>query len=254
MAANIPAETTWHPPPGRLTLGENEVHVWRASLERGEVNLSYLRQLLSPDENARAERFRFEKDRRHFVAGRGLLRVVLGLYLSREPAGLSFVYGPHGKPALANAPGPGAVCFNLSHSRGLALYAVTRGRRLGVDVEGATRPLGHEEIAERFFSPREREALQHLPAGLRAGAFFACWTRKEAYLKAHGGGLTVALDSFDVSLAPGEPARLLATHGDPLEAGRWSLRQLDPGPGYVGALAVEGHGWRLWCGHWPDGE
>jgi 4'-phosphopantetheinyl transferase len=242
-------ETVWHPPPPGLALGDSEVHVWRASLERGAAALARLAGTLNPDERARADRFHFEQDRKHFLAGRGLLRTILAGYLGREPASLGFRYGPHGKPALA---GPELLCFNLTHSRGLALLAVTWGRQVGVDVERVDRTVRHEEIAERFFSAREREALRSLPAELRAEAFFAGWTRKEAYLKAHGGGLSVPLDSFDVSLGPGEPALLLAIRDAPGEAGRWSLAALDPEPGYAAAVAVESHTWRLWCGRWPD--
>jgi 4'-phosphopantetheinyl transferase len=228
-------------------LEEDEVHVWRVSLQRSEADVIRLRDTLSADEAARADRFHFERDRRHFIAGRGLLRTLLAGYLGRRPAELRFAYGPHGKPLLAET---GPLRFNLAHSQGLALIAITLGREVGVDVEWLDRTIRHEEIAQRFFSPREQAALAALPAELRAEAFFLCWTRKEAYLKAHGGGLSVPLDSFDVSLTPGAPAELLEVRGKPVEAGRWSLLALEPGPGYVGAVAAEGRSWRLWCGEW----
>jgi 4'-phosphopantetheinyl transferase len=248
-----PGTWVWNTPVGSFRLLPDEVHVWRAVLDREPEDLALLSAALSGDERQRADRFRFESDRRHFLAGRGLLRALLGSYLQRDPASLRFAYGPWGKPSLGDQAGPHGLCFNLAHAGGVALFAVTLQRQIGVDVERINPDLGHEDIAEHFFSPREREALRALPPGQRALAFFACWTRKEAYLKARGEGLSISLDSFDVSLAPGEPAQLLATRDDPSHSRRWTLCELDPGPGYAGALAVEGTGWRLWCGHWPDG-
>jgi medium-chain acyl-[acyl-carrier-protein] hydrolase len=229
-------------------LADGEVHVWRAALEQPADRLEVLRRTLAPDERQRAERFHFERDRRHFVAARGLLRTILGRYLDRDPGGLQFGYNPQGKPMLAGE-GSG-LRFNLAHSHGLALFAVSRGRELGVDLERIRPEFAGEPVARRFFSPREVAALGVLTGERRHEAFFVCWTRKEAYLKATGKGLTLPLDCFDVSLLPGEPAALLATRHDPAEAGRWSLRALAPGRGYAGALAVEGSGWQLRCGQW----
>jgi medium-chain acyl-[acyl-carrier-protein] hydrolase len=229
-------------------LGADEVHVWRVPLECRPETVSHLLAGLAPDERERADRFHFDKDRRHFIAGRGALRAVLGRYLGEPPERLRFTYNVYGKPALV---GGGNVRFNLTHSHGLALLAVTRGREVGVDLERVRADLAGEELAERFFSPREVAALRGLPQGQRREAFFRCWTRKEAYIKARGAGLALPLDRFDVTLRPDEPAALLATHDEPAEAGRWSLRNLAPGDGYAGALAVEGHSWRLWCGHRP---
>jgi 4'-phosphopantetheinyl transferase len=242
----------WHPPPESLALPPDEVHVWCASLDRSAAGLEQLRQTLSEDERRRAERFCFAKDRAHFTAARGLLRLILGRYLGREPCRLTFCYSAHGKPALGADCGGDALRFNLAHSRGLALYALTRGRDLGVDVERVREEVQVEQIWERFFSAQEIAALRALPAALRRQGFFTCWARKEAYIKAVGKGLAIPLDAFDVSLAPGEPAALLAVRFDSREATRWSLRELTPSPGFVGALAVEGHAWRLWCGRWPD--
>jgi 4'-phosphopantetheinyl transferase len=123
---------------------------------------------------------------------------------------------------------------------------------VGIDLERIRFDLAVAEIAERFFSRREVAMLRTLPTELQRQAFFRCWTRKEAYIKARGEGLSLLLDQFDVSLAPGEPAAILGTQRDPSEASRWSLQKLTPAPGYVAALAVEGHGWRLTCWQWPD--
>ena len=145
-----------------------------------------------------------------------------------------------------------AIRFNLSHSHGKALYAVSRGREIGVDLEFIRGDLEAEQIAERFFSHSEIETLRALPLSLRKHAFFLCWTRKEAYIKARGEGLSLPLDQFDVSLIPGEPAALLSTQSDSDEALRWSLRNLTPASGYAAALATEGRDWTLSCWQWPQ--
>lgn len=243
--------SSWCPPPEILTLDSSEVHVWRASLDLPASRTQRLEQPLSLDEREKAERFYFQKDRKRFIVTRGLLRMILSLYLEIEPGQLRFDYDIYGKPTLARESGEAGLCFNLSHSHGIALYAVTRNREIGVDIERVRADVEIQQIAERFFSPQEYETLCALPSNMQAEAFFACWTRKEAYIKARGEGLAFPLNQFDVSLAPGEPAALLSTKGDPQEASRWSLHELDPGPGYVAALAVEGYGWRLKCWQWP---
>jgi 4'-phosphopantetheinyl transferase len=210
-----------------------------------------LRGLLSEDEAARADRFHFAHDRNHFIVARGMLRVILGRYLRRPPAGLRFDYNAYGKPELRAAADGSRLRFNLSHAAGVALYCVADGRRVGVDVEYVREGAAYEEIAGHFFSERERASLAALPPEARARAFFNCWTRKEAYIKARGEGLSIPLDSFDVSLSPGEPVALLCTRDDALEASRWSLRELALGPDYVAAVAAEGAGWRLCCWRFP---
>ncbi len=233
-----------HPPP----LTTDQVHVWRISLEVSDPLLSRLREVLADDERQRAERFHFEKDRRHFTTARGAMRILLAGYLACPPEEVRFAYSNYGKPRLTQESN---LRFNLTHSHGLALLAVTHGREIGVDVERLRDMEGDgEPLAQRFFSPREAAVLRSLPPQLRREAFFLCWTRKEAYIKANGKGLSLPLDQFDVSLHPEEPAALLATQHDPQEAPRWSLRSLAPGEGYVAAVAVEGHLWSLWCGDW----
>ncbi len=169
----------------------------------------------------------------------------MGRYAGREPSAIAFRYGGWGKPGLDEARDGDGLQFNLSHSGDLALLAVARGRRLGIDVE-AVRPMADAgPIAARFFSPRECERFRRLPESEQLAAFFRCWTRKEAYMKATGAGMSMPLDQFDVTLSPGEPPALLRVEGLPDEPSRWSYRDLDPGPGYLAALAVEGTGWRL---------
>jgi 4'-phosphopantetheinyl transferase len=226
------------------------VHVWRASLRRPASDIHELRSLLSEDERDRAAKFHFARDRDDFTVARAALRVILGGYLGLPPGRLRFSYTSYGKPSLDESAGVGAPRFNLSHAGGVALYAVAHGREVGVDVEQVRDDMACRDVAERFFSRREVAALCALPQGAQTRAFFDCWTRKEAYVKARGEGLSMPLDSFDVSLSPGEPAALLDTRGDAREASRWSLRELSPGPGYVAAVAVEGDGWRLRCWRW----
>jgi 4'-phosphopantetheinyl transferase len=226
--------SVWEPAPERLALPEGEVHVWRRALPAPPERLAQLRALLSADERERAERFRREQDRQEFESSRGYLRELLGYYLEADPAGLRFDYNPQGKPEV-----PGDLRFNVSHSGGLALYAFSRARAVGIDLERHRSDVAHDSIAERFFSPAEVEALRTLPESGRLEGFFNCWTRKEAYVKARGESLIHPLRAFDVSLVPGEPARLLATRPDPAEASRWWMRALDLGPGWSAAVLAE---------------
>ena len=222
-----------------MELSSDEVHVWQAFLDREESQLNELAQTLSENELLKAMRFYFQKDKRRFVVTHGILRNILGRYLNVEPNRLKFSYGRHGKPTLTGVTDGHSLCFNISHSHSLALFAFAWGRKIGVDVEYVRSMPDAEEIADRFFSSRENAVFRTVPAGKKLEAFFNCWTRKEAFLKAIGDGLTRSLDSFEVSLFPGKPARLLCVGGDPLEASRWRLRALTPAHGYVGAFVVE---------------
>jgi 4'-phosphopantetheinyl transferase len=226
-------------------LAGDEVHVWRARLDAGLSDIGYFASTLAEDETERAARFHFDKHRHDYIIARGILRRLLGRYLEVGPDQLRFCYGEYGKPALAEGCGGDWLRFNLSHSHNLALYAVARNREVGLDVEWVKKDFANEQIAERFFSEVETRALRALPRGLQDEAFFNCWTRKEAYIKARGEGLSMPLHTFDVSLIPGDPARLLASRVDSEEVSRWTLRNLTPGLGYVGAVAAEGRDWRL---------
>ena len=240
----------WDNPPKKLILPSNAVHVWRASLDVSASELRILEHTLAADERARAERFYFQKHREHFIAGRGLLRDILSRYLYTEPDQLRFSYNAYGKPALTEDTSAEALCFNLSHSNGIALYALTRGREIGVDIEYFRPDVEAAKLAERFFSPREAAVLRALPEHLRKEGFFNCWTRKEAYIKAEGEGMAIPLSTFDVSLTPGEPAALLRTERQPQGPPCWSLQALNPEHGYAAALAVKGHDWELKCWQW----
>lgn len=203
-----------------------------------------MRPLLAADEIARADRFHFAKDRNHYLVARGLLRKLLAAYLGIGPTELRFVYAEKGKPSL-EASQQGEINFNLAHSKARAIYAFSRGRELGVDLEFIREDLAGEQIAERFFSEREIDQLRTVPAALRKQAFFNCWTRKEAYIKARGEGLSMPLHQFDVSLVPGEDAALLRNHKEPDEVERWKMLSVTVPDDYVAALVVEGHEWRL---------
>lgn len=245
----IPARVDWDPAPARISASEDVVHVWCASLAPPDPVVLGYRALLSADEEARAERFRFDVHRRRFVVARGVLRTLLGRYLEADPRRVEIGYASHGKPFLAGRFAAEGLRFNVSHAEEVALYAFCRGREVGVDVEFVHPMDDAESIAGRFFSAAENASFRSLPAELREEAFFACWTRKEAYVKGVGEGLSLPLHAFDVSLVPGEPARLLGAV-DPEQARRWTLRELDPAPGYVAALVAEGSGWELACWRW----
>lgn len=241
---------SWCAPPDDLTLGSNDVHVWCAALDQTRSEVETFYGLLTSDEQCRADRFHYQKDREHFVVARGALRRILGRYLDTQPEQLRFSYTPFGKPALSDATGGKELSFNVSHSEGMALYAITRGRELGIDIEFLRDDLEALQLARHFFSQGEIAILNALPDQLRTRAFFNCWTRKEAYIKATGKGLYLSLQQFDVSLTPGVPAALLSTRENPQEVSRWALFDLSPGEGYASAIAVEGRDWRINCWEW----
>jgi 4'-phosphopantetheinyl transferase len=236
-------------------LPQDEVHVWRASLYQPQELFACLTHLLSVEERARADRFHFEADRKRCILARGVLRLLLGDCLGMPAEQLEFRYNEFGKPGLALSSldhelRP-SVEFNVSHSGDLVLIALSRGRTLGVDIERMRMDVATEEIATRFFSPNECRDLATVAPDQRCEAFFACWTRKEAYLKARGDGLSLPLEQFDVSFLPGHDPRLIETRHDPAEAYRWTLHALEGGFGYKAALAVEGADWKLKCWEWP---
>jgi 4'-phosphopantetheinyl transferase len=237
-----------------LTLGPEDVHLWRVDLEATSGGVPQWLPILSPDERTRASRFHRASDRHYFIAGRAILRQILGAYLDADPKTLNFAYSEKSKPALGEAHAGSNLTFNISHSGTIALLAFARSRQLGVDVEQVRRDFDTAPIAARFFSQVEQEELATLPADQRNEAFFLCWTRKEAYIKATGEGLSLPLRQFDVSLAPRAENVLLATRPDPLECSRWSLRDIPVEAGYAAALCVSGTGWQLvqWSEESPE--
>lgn len=240
----------WKAPPAGLLLPEKEVHIWQAALDLPGPVIQELSQTLSIDELERAQRFRFERDRKWFIAARGSLRTFLSHYLGVEPSTLRFCYGKHGKPRLVDPCGNGTVHFNVSRSEGLALYGFTRDHEIGVDIERIREIPEMEHIANQFFSIEERAIFCSLPESKKKEAFFNCWTRKEAFLKATGEGLFRRLRTFAVSLVPGQPTSLLRVDRDFEAPSRWSIKDLDPAFGFAAAFAVEGRRWRLHCWQW----
>jgi 4'-phosphopantetheinyl transferase len=228
-----------------LPLPEDAVHLWRVDLEAIGADESRWQNVLSSDEVARASRFHFPRDRQRFVASRALLRTILASYLATDASNLSFSYSKKDKPSLGPGHAGSDVAFNISHSGGIALLAFTRRREIGVDVEQVRSDFDLEAIARRFFSTHEQTQLSALPPEKRFEAFFRCWTRKEAYIKATGDGLSLPLSQFDVSLDSGESDALLATRPDGSEAGHWLLQEVPAGPGYLAALCVRGRDWKL---------
>jgi 4'-phosphopantetheinyl transferase len=221
-------------------LKQNEIHVWRAYLDSECAASRTWEAALAPDELARAARFVFPRDRDRFIVRRAILRTIIGQYMQRSPADVGFVYDPLGKPKLRLSHSDIPIRFNVSHSQGLAVYALAYDREIGVDIEAIRTDTRGEDIAAAFFSPKELAGFRSLGPDQRHEAFFLCWTRKEAYVKALGGGLTISLNSFNVSLTPGMPDRL-----ESADAGRWVLRSFQPGDGYAGAVVVERNDWTL---------
>ena len=240
----------WSSAPKDLVLADTEVHVWRARLERPVSQVRELRDTLTDDELDRANRFSFAIDRQRFIVARATLRSILSRYLTIAPGHLRFYYNPYGKPFLDPVSHSQLLNFNLSHSGSTAVYAITRNREIGVDVERVRPGFAYEEIAERFFSANEVSILNTTPIEKKLEAFYSCWTRKEAYIKAHGKGLSRVLDSMDVSLAPWERSRLLTTKHEPLARSVWTFLDLRPGTGYTGALAIQGTGCKIRYWEW----
>jgi 4'-phosphopantetheinyl transferase len=246
-------DSTWRSPRRDHILLDGEVHVWRAGIDQRASKFAPFQQILAADEQARADRFHFERDRHRYIVARGILRTLLGSYLNLAAVDVRFVYNEYGKPSLDPALRQNDLHFNVSHSGDLALFAIARHAQVGVDIEFIRSNIEYGQIAQRFFSPEEQHALSLLPVTEIGIAFFRCWTRKEAYIKARGQGLSIPLDQFTVSLGADEPASLLHYQNDPQEAARWSLYDLAPGAGYAAALAVEAHHRQVRSWDWSSG-
>jgi 4'-phosphopantetheinyl transferase len=219
-----------------LVLDADEIHVWLIPLPEKAEYPAHLTSIISPEESARAARFMFDRDRARFIVAHAALRAILARYTGQAATDLLLRVAEKGKPYLAEHP---RVRFNLSHSGTFAMAAVALDREVGVDIERIRRERSTTGIAERFFAPAEVRELNAAPEPLRVAAFFACWSRKEAYIKARGLGLSIPLDSFEVSL--GEVAELRSAE----DRERWSMRALEAPDGYAAALVAEGSGWRV---------
>jgi len=226
--------TQWRVP-GAPVLSSGAVHLWFAPLAERPERVRELLDHLPPDEAARAAQFRFERDRNEFIVAHAALRTILGSYLNQQPDRIALDCNPYGKPVLARATG---LEFNLSHTRGIALVALALNRRIGVDVEFIREDLALDDLADTFFSPAERRALAGHSGADRIHAFYRCWCRKEAYLKARGLGLNLPLDSFDVLSDEASSGLNPAGTESPIDG--WSFLESDIGPAHVCCLATEG--------------
>jgi 4'-phosphopantetheinyl transferase len=242
-------DCAWSLPVVDPVLSHTEIHIWRAFLDQPLSLVEQLAQTLSAEERARAERYHFAHDRQHFIVARGLLRSILGNYVHVEPDHLQFNSGPHGKPALVQTSSGNVLRFNLSHSHGLALYAFTRDREVGIDLE-YIRPIAEaQQIAESYFSVQVRNALRNLPPAELSRQFFIYWTRMEAYLKARGDGLTGLSEELESAKRSGARGSR-ACEASFNNTTNWSIYDMMPAAGYVAALAVQEENIRIVYYEW----
>ena len=241
----LTATCSWPDANIHIRLGAGEVHAWCAKLNASEKNLLYFQRSLDPDEISRASRFHFDRDRKRYIARHGLLREILGHYLSMRPAEVQFAYNSHGKPFLSDDLQSQDLNFNISSSRDLTLFVFVRGRQIGVDIEKIRQNIEFEELVERFFSENEGKAFQLVNPQSKLQTFFCIWARKEAYIKAQGQGLSVPLSRFDVSVDLHNKAEIFVANREAMEKDRWVLHDLDPAAGYAAALAIQGKDWHL---------
>ena len=233
-------EPQWQPAIPEKLIQSNQVHVWRVSLDLSELHRECLLGILSAAEVARSGRFYFEKDQNRFIAARGVLRQILGHYLGKKPQQLRFEYTAHGKPLLATDSGSDALCFNLSHSGAYALYAISPGRDIGIDIERIRSDVAVDQIVRSFFAPGEISSLEQVQEEKRNELFFQYWTRKEAFIKAIGEGVSFPMEQCDVSFINGMVFSPVTLPGKKRDSSRWFVQDLFPGPGYAAAIAVEG--------------
>lgn len=231
-------------------LGINDVHVWAVRLSHRWSEVSLFEELLSEDEKTRAGRFRFDRDRQQYRITHGLLRILVGQYLASHPATVQFSENEYGKPAVTE----GNLAFNISHSRGAGLMAFTRGRDIGVDLEWMNCRIATDQLAKYAFSEWEYDQYAAVSDDQKYLAFYNCWTRKEAFVKALGKGLAMPLGSFDVSVQPGHDTRLVRIEGGAIECQQWTMHSLTPFPGYAGTVLARGRDWNLSCFSFPEDE
>jgi 4'-phosphopantetheinyl transferase len=241
----------WDFPPDDRRLEGADVHVWAASLDTPLEKISSYERTLSSDERNRAKQFKLDHHRKRFVAGRGILRALLSSYAEIEPAKVQLRYSPQGKPFLAGFPEDCILQFNLAHSSDLMLIAITRVCSVGVDVERVQPATEIENVAKHFFSSGEARRLSALPKEQRISAFYKIFVRKEAYLKATGAGLSDMMSQIEVSFLPYQPTRILSISGDTQAAAYWTLMELGPAAGFIGAVAAEAKNLRFLLWQWP---
>ena len=236
----------------KVELKRDELHIWTIDCDAARHTMASADRFLSAAEKDRAGRFRFDLHRDRYVVAHVAMRSILGAYLDRNPHDLTFAVEGNGKPVLVLESDSIPLRFNLSHSHNAALIAVTRDRTVGIDIEHTRTKIDCAEIAARFFAAEEIAKLKKLSRKAQRQAFFACWTRKEAYIKAKGGGLSIPLQDFAVSLAPHEKPALSWHRTEPQETSRWRFENIDILPGYAAAVAVEGDGCVVKYFRWPE--
>lgn len=246
-----PPDLIWSKPEHFPSLSDGEVHVWRAGLEEDESQVEKYLALLSADEKARAARLVFANHRARFITARGILRSLLGQYSHTPPQALTFAYSEHGKPALSTSQLPN---FNLSHSENQAVYVFGLDGRLGIDIEMHDLQTEKQTIANRFFSPNEAAALARVSEsqGEMTRAFYCCWTRKEAFIKALGAGLSCPLDAFEVTFLAGEPPALLRLDLPGEMRENWQLFDISPLDRFSAAVATDVAVTKLRTFEWND--
>lgn len=240
----------WNTPQHHFLLSRKDLHIWQADLDLPGKSVQEFSTFLSSDERLRAGHFRFERDMSRFIICRGILRQLLASYLDVDPGAIRFCYGKDGKPGLQGEFSESGIQFNLSHSEGLALYAFTLDYDVGVDVEQIREISEMEQIVEQFFSVGDRDLFGITPENEKQKTFFTWWTRKEARMKAAGGGLFNAPDTFDVALVNKASVESYGMWGDSPQH-RWSMWDVNPADECAGAVAVEGSGWDVRCWQWP---
>lgn len=239
--------SAWQHPPRALQLSSRYIDIWRVTLDLPPVRVRKYHAMLSGEELERCARFKSEQRRREFIIGRGMLRMLIGKCLDQDPAVFDFSYSEHQKPYLHETELGAPVGFNLTHSHDLALIALTLGRDLGIDLEYLRYDVEFKALARRFFSKQESQSIEAYSNALLPEAFFACWTRKEALLKALGEGIAFGLRDFSVNVDPRIREVALETHWDPAESTRWSILNLSPGDNYTAAVAASGGKFELRC-------
>lgn len=235
-------EQIWHKPLNPPILANNQAHIWLANLDLSTVEIERLTTFLSPDEIARANKFKFNRDKKKFIAARGILRKLLANYLQITANNVEFGYGERGKPNLAPSMLDRYLQFNLSHSQDYALYGFTRHCSIGVDLEHLRSLDDAAKIAQRFFSAAESALISSLTGEEQTRVFFQLWTAKEAYLKATGEGLAGLLDEVEISMTPESPessVTLISVQGDRQNTANWSMTSFIPATDYVATVAIE---------------
>ncbi len=228
----------WNLPRKEIVLANNEIHIWLCNLNIPNKNISNLEKILSRKELDKADKFHFPKDRNSFVVSRASLKIILSKYINVEPTAVNFVYNKYGKPFL-DIKNDTNISFNLSHSGNFCLIGITKNNKIGVDIEKINKDFSSLEIAKNYFSEKEYLALTKLPSNERGKAFFYCWTRKEAFIKAEGKGLSIPLDSFDVTISEEEAKITRITNK--INIDDWKLYNIKVNDEYCAAIASSGN-------------